>query len=268
MARGSPEMNEGNLAATYSALAALVSLEVDLAADVDGNALVVALGSLQQEDGSFRSSVSDSTCDLRFTYCACAVSTLLGNWSGVDTRKAAAYIERCFDFDGGVGLAPGREACAGPTYCAVASLELMGVLDALPAARRERLVEWCVNRQVSGFQGRPNKAQDSCCSFWVGATLALLDGLHLVDKARARSFHISCQNNACGGFAKIPGVPADVLHSFYSLSWLSLAGETGVQQDMDVALGVSRAAARRLGRHRIRRKEPSPESPRGSHGRV
>ena len=45
---------------------------------------------------SFRSSASDSTSDLRFTYCACAVSTLLGNWSGVDRRKAAEYIERCY----------------------------------------------------------------------------------------------------------------------------------------------------------------------------
>lgn len=44
-------MEEGNLAATYSALAALVALGADLAADVDGDTLVQALGSLQQEDG-------------------------------------------------------------------------------------------------------------------------------------------------------------------------------------------------------------------------
>lgn len=44
-------MDEGHLPATYSALAALVALEVDLAADVDGSALVLALRSLQQEDG-------------------------------------------------------------------------------------------------------------------------------------------------------------------------------------------------------------------------
>lgn len=44
-------LDEGNLAATYSALAALVALGADLAVDVDGHALVRALGSLQQEDG-------------------------------------------------------------------------------------------------------------------------------------------------------------------------------------------------------------------------
>lgn len=61
-----------------------------------------------------------------------------------------------------------------------------------------------------------------------------------------------------GGFAKIPRVPSDILHSFYSLSWLSLAGETGVQRDMDVALGITRAAAERLGRHHVRWKERAP----------
>lgn len=45
------DMDEGNLAATYSSLAALVALEVDLAAEVDVNALVLALAALQQEDG-------------------------------------------------------------------------------------------------------------------------------------------------------------------------------------------------------------------------
>ncbi|CAM9779071.1 unnamed protein product, partial [Ectocarpus fasciculatus] len=245
------DADEGNLAATYSALATLVALDVDLTSmhtGVDSDAIVRALGSLQQEDGSFKASASDSTCDIRFTYCACAVSTILGNWSGVDRRKAAEYVERCYDFDGGIGMAPGREACAGPTYCAVASLKLLGVLEKLPIPRRQGLLEWCVNRQGTGFQGRPNKTEDSCCSFWVGATLALLDGLDLVDEAQARQFHVSCQNRTCGGFAKAPGVSPDLLHSFYSISWLSLAGETGVRE-MDAALGVTKRAAGRIRRN-------------------
>ncbi|CAM9301888.1 unnamed protein product [Scytosiphon promiscuus] len=242
------EMDEGNLPATYSSLATLVALEVDLATDVDSDGIVRAMGSLQQEDGSFRASTSDSTCDLRFTYCACAVSTILGDWSGVDRRKAIEYIERCYDFDGGIGLAPGREACAGPTYCAVASLQLLGALDTLPTSRRRGLVEWCVKRQVAGFQGRPNKAEDSCCSFWVGATLALLDGLHLVNASRAQLFLTSCQNRFRGGFAKAPGMPPDLLHSFYSLTWLSLAGEDASLEDLDVALGLTKRAAEKLGR--------------------
>lgn len=48
--RREDEMDEGNLAMTYSALATLITLEADLA-DVDGDAIVRALGSLQQDDG-------------------------------------------------------------------------------------------------------------------------------------------------------------------------------------------------------------------------
>lgn len=52
--------------------------------------------------------------------------------------------------------------------------------------------------QVDGFQGRVNKPADTCCSFWVGATLVLLGELHLLDCARVRTFHVSCQNNVLG----------------------------------------------------------------------
>lgn len=45
------DLDEGNLAATYSALATLVALDVDLTTGVDSDAIVRALGSLQQEDG-------------------------------------------------------------------------------------------------------------------------------------------------------------------------------------------------------------------------
>lgn len=61
--RGGPSdlAEEGNLAATYSALAALVALGADLTADVDGEALVRALGSLQQEDGRWGSLFRERT---------------------------------------------------------------------------------------------------------------------------------------------------------------------------------------------------------------
>lgn len=45
---------------------------------------------------SFRASPEDATSDLRFTYCACAASTILGDWNGVDRQKTVAYIEECF----------------------------------------------------------------------------------------------------------------------------------------------------------------------------
>ena len=50
---------------------------------------------------------------------------------------------------------------------------------------------------------------------------------------------------AAGGFAKAPGKPPDLLHSFYSLSWLSLSKEEGLEA-MDAALGITRRAGARV----------------------
>ena len=48
----------------------------------------------------------------------------------------------------------------------------MGQLEtALSKEKFEGLKQWCLQRQKSGFQGRPNKDVDTCYSFWVGASL-------------------------------------------------------------------------------------------------
>lgn len=60
----------------------------------------------------------------------------------------------------------------GSTFCALASLVLMNQLDSsLVADELEQIKRWCLFRQKSGFQGRPNKPVDTCYSFWVGASL-------------------------------------------------------------------------------------------------
>ena len=70
------EFDHGHIAMTYSALAALLTLGDDLSR-VDGPATVRALGALQREDGSFTATSDGSECDMRFLYCACAISTIL-----------------------------------------------------------------------------------------------------------------------------------------------------------------------------------------------
>lgn len=60
----------------------------------------------------------------------------------------------------------------GPTFCAVATLALMGRLNEVFTPKElKRLKRWCIMRQQVGFQGRPNKADDTCYSYWIGATL-------------------------------------------------------------------------------------------------
>ena len=60
----------------------------------------------------------------------------------------------------------------GSTFCAIASLSLMGRLhDTFSRRQLDGVRRWCLFRQQTGFQGRPNKPVDTCYSFWVGATL-------------------------------------------------------------------------------------------------
>lgn len=66
----------------------------------------------------------------------------------------------------------------GWTYCAIASLCLMGRLEeALSPRELDRIRRWCIMRQQTGFHGRPNKPVDTCYSFWVGATLEVKSGV-------------------------------------------------------------------------------------------
>lgn len=39
----------------------------------------------------------------------------------------------------------------------------------------EQIKKWCLFRQKSGFQGRPNKPVDTCYSFWLGASLEVVE---------------------------------------------------------------------------------------------
>ena len=60
----------------------------------------------------------------------------------------------------------------GSTFCAVASLTLMEKLnETFSPQELEGLKRWCICRQLTGFQGRPNKPADTCYSFWIGSTL-------------------------------------------------------------------------------------------------
>lgn len=100
---------------------------------------------------------------------------------------------------------------------------------------------------MNGYQGRTNKDPDSCYSFWVGGSLDLLGCFPLTDLPSNRQFLLgSCQfNSKVGGFSKLPGGYPDILHSFYSLCWLTMAGqrEDGLRE-LDVKLGICRDRGR------------------------
>lgn len=230
-----------HVAMTYTALACLLILGDDLSR-VNRPAVLSGLRQLQKEDGSFSSTVEGSENDMRFVFCACCVCYMLNDWSAIDTQKTVEFIRRSQGYDYGVGQGPFLESHGGSTFCAVASLVLMGELGALPHAQLEGLKRWCVNRQITGFQGRPNKPVDTCYSFWVGASLELMGCSSLVDKKWNRSYIFSTQGEYTGGFSKWPDSHPDPMHSYLGLCGLALNGEAQLRP-IHAALNISKRAA-------------------------
>ncbi|KAL3523800.1 hypothetical protein ACH5RR_016634 [Cinchona calisaya] len=238
--------NGSHLASTYCALAILKTVGYDLSL-IDSTPILESMKNLQQSDGSFMPIHSGAETDLRFLFCAVSICFMLGNWSGMDREKAKEYIISCQSYDGGFGLIPGSESHGGATYCAVASLRLMGFIedDLLSKITSPciidvpMLVDWSLQRQAGdgGFQGRPNKPTDTCYAFWVGGVLKILGAHKFIDENGLRRFLLTCQSQY-GGFSKFPGQLPDLYHSYYGFCAFSLLDEPGLHP-VSVELGMT-----------------------------
>ena len=220
--------DSGHVAMTYTALCSLIILGDDLSR-VDKQAIAYGLKNLQLQDGSFQFCVEGSENDMRFLFCVASICYILNDFSTIDVDKAVAYILSSLSYEGGFGQGPFLEAHGGSTYCAVASLKLFGRLSSLTDREIELLKQWCHTRQQTGFQGRPNKPVDTCYSFWIGATLTMLDSYQYIDSSANRSWLLSVQDYLTGGFGKWTTTSPDPLHSYMGLSALTLSGEAGLE---------------------------------------
>ncbi|XP_065836516.1 geranylgeranyl transferase type-1 subunit beta-like isoform X2 [Oscarella lobularis] len=226
---------------TYTALASLLILGDDLSR-VNRKAIVSGLKGLQLVDGSYFAVPFGGENDMRFLYCACCISAILGDWRGVDQTKAVDFIVKSQGYDYGIGQGPNQESHGGSTFCAIASLALMNRLEsAFDERQLEGLKKWCLNRQQSGFNGRPNKPVDTCYSFWIGASLKLLGCYDFVNEDLIRGFTLSTQSTVIGGLSKWPDCHPDPLHTYLGLCGLSLMNESGLQP-IHPALNISRRA--------------------------
>ena len=105
---GVSEYHQGHIAMTYTALGTLRVLGDDLSR-VDKRAIMDNMKILQRpEDGSFRCTSTPSEHDMRFLYCACAISYMLQDWSGMNIDLAVQYIKSCRAYDGAISLIPGQ----------------------------------------------------------------------------------------------------------------------------------------------------------------
>ena len=135
--------DQGHLAMNYCALALLAILGDDYSR-VNKDAIVKAMRTMQLADGSFACVAGGAENDMRFVYCACVVSYMLNDWRGIDVEKATSYILSAQNYDCAIGQGGTRESHGGSTFCALASLSLMGTLDRLP--NKEGLLQWMIER--------------------------------------------------------------------------------------------------------------------------
>jgi geranylgeranyl transferase type-1 subunit beta len=47
---------------------------------------------------------------MRFLFCACAISYILNDWSGIDIPKAVLFIIKSQNYDGAFGTNPNLES--------------------------------------------------------------------------------------------------------------------------------------------------------------
>ncbi|MCJ1288876.1 hypothetical protein MMC34_000407 [Xylographa carneopallida] len=169
--------------------------------------------------------------DTRFLYAALNSLSLLGLLSIIDVPKAVSCVDACANFDGGYGVSPGAESHAGQIFVCVAALS---IADRLDLVDRDRLGGWLSERQLEngGLNGRPEKLEDVCYSWWVLSSLAMIGRSHWIDGTKLTSFILRCQDPELGGLADRPSDMVDVFHTVFGLAGLSLLNYSGLE-DVD-----------------------------------
>ena len=243
---GGGPMQLPHLATTYAAVCGII-ISGDYSV-VDRQSLYCFIKSLKSDSGGFRMHQNGET-DMRGTYCAMAVGSLLGILTDELTDGVTEYILSCQTFEGGfAGDSGGLEAHGGYSYCGLAAL---GILRSKLGTeffidkkdRFQKLLWWVCQRQMTfegGFNGRANKLVDSCYSFWQGASLVILrdifefcgwqvpnepGNMYWFSRAGLETYVLGACQNCNGGCKDKPGKNADYYHTCYSLSGLAVTLE-------------------------------------------
>ncbi|KIM44141.1 hypothetical protein M413DRAFT_443183 [Hebeloma cylindrosporum] len=182
--------------------------------------------SLQQPSGVFAGDCWGEI-DTRFLYCAVNALSLLGRLDELDREKTVGYLKRCRNFDGGFGSVVGAESHAGQVFVCVAALAILDRLDVIDV---DTLGWWLCERQLpnGGLNGRPEKLEDVCYSFWVLSALSILGKVPWIDAGKLESFILSAQDPEGGGIADRPGDMVDVFHTHFGIAGLSILGYPGL----------------------------------------
>lgn len=135
-----------------------------------------------------------------------------------------------------------------PVWVCVAAL---AILDELPRVDADLLGWWLSERQLpnGGLNGRPEKLEDVCYSWWNLAALSIIGKLHWINRNKLISFILGAQDLEGGGIADRPGDWVDVFHTVFGLAGLSLVGYPGLR-DVDPLYCLPAEVTERMGLRR------------------
>ncbi len=152
----------------------------------------------------------------------------MGLLSLVDVDRAVDYVISCANFDGGYGVQPGAESHSGQIFTCLAALSIAGRLDLVDT---ERLARWLSERQTAsgGLNGRPEKDEDVCYSWWVLSSQSIIERTHWIDRDKLIGFILRSQDAELGGCSDRPGNMVDVWHTCFGLAGLSLLEYPGLE---------------------------------------
>ena len=146
--------------------------------------------------GAFAGDTIYAEYDTRFIYCAFQTLSLLKALDRIDVPAAVKYIHRCRNFDGGFGLAPRAESHAGQVFTCLGSLSIVNQLH-IPENKSwlDTCGLWLCERQLpmGGLNGRPEKLEDVCYSWWVLSSLKMIQRLNWIDCPALTKFILSAQ---------------------------------------------------------------------------
>jgi geranylgeranyl transferase type-2 subunit beta len=77
-------------------------------------------------------------------------------------------------------------------FCCVSVLKILNSIDKID---QDKLAWWLAERQLpcGGLNGRPEKLEDVCYSWWVLSSLSILNRLEWIDGPSLIQFILSCQ---------------------------------------------------------------------------
>ncbi|POW11764.1 hypothetical protein PSTT_05082 [Puccinia striiformis] len=222
---------------------------------------------------SFGSFPDGTDEDVRFVYCAIAILAMIRVDPGkvIDVNSTERFLKSCRRYEGGYGQAPHCEAQGGTTYCALASLALLGRLESSQTEEEaDQTVRWLVDRQgevvdssgisperdiedaAKGSQptargpGIPSLPHESNKLSGTNDQPTPIDGVPPTSR------------RTVAGFQGRIGKPLDACYSFWCTAGLTIMSRRGSTQDLNLSTSHHNPSA---ARHCLRTDVEDPISP-------